>query len=223
MGWRPSIMVTQSDRLLTILLYFFGISGVLAVAVVCMPMSWMGSAHRWLGLGDMPTGPVVEYLTRSLSAFYALFGAVLLTCSRSSTIPTACSPDGIVGRSLRRSLHRDRRGRRHAVVVVGDGGADDDRRRCAHVSSGSSGFREAVVCKRPAADFVPHGASFRQPAVAGKFAIQPSMVRRPSRPAARRGGHAGAGEAGVTADIRVPCPTLPRPAAAGDGCHQSLD
>jgi hypothetical protein len=34
--------------------------------------------HRWLGLGEMPTGPVVEYLARSVSAFYALFGALFL-------------------------------------------------------------------------------------------------------------------------------------------------
>jgi hypothetical protein len=35
----------------------------------------MGAARRWLGLGEMPTGPVVEYLGRSLSAFYAVTGA----------------------------------------------------------------------------------------------------------------------------------------------------
>ena len=42
------------------------------------PVSWMAAAHRWLGLGEMPTGPVVEYLARSLSAFYALVGALCL-------------------------------------------------------------------------------------------------------------------------------------------------
>src|SRR5262249_34142568 len=30
------------------------------------------------GLGEMPTGPVVEYLARSLSAFYAVMGALCL-------------------------------------------------------------------------------------------------------------------------------------------------
>jgi hypothetical protein len=43
-----------------------------------MPVSWMVTTHRWLGLGEMPTAPVVEYLARSLSAFYAFFGAVCL-------------------------------------------------------------------------------------------------------------------------------------------------
>jgi hypothetical protein len=37
-----------------------------------------GRTHRWLGLGEMPTGPIVEYLARSLSAFYALVGALCL-------------------------------------------------------------------------------------------------------------------------------------------------
>ena len=29
---------------------------------VFMPVSWMAATHRWLGLGEMPTGPIVEYL-----------------------------------------------------------------------------------------------------------------------------------------------------------------
>src|SRR5262249_32666355 len=43
-----------------------------------MPFAWMGAVHRWLGIGQMPNGPVAEYLARSVSAFYALFGALLL-------------------------------------------------------------------------------------------------------------------------------------------------
>jgi hypothetical protein len=76
MGWRNGITAPQSDRLLTNLLYFIGISGLLAVVAVCVPMSWMATAHDWLGLGEMPAAPTVEYLARSLSAFYALFGAL---------------------------------------------------------------------------------------------------------------------------------------------------
>ena len=38
----------------------------------------MAAAHRWLGLGGMPTALVVEYLVRSVSAFYALVGALCL-------------------------------------------------------------------------------------------------------------------------------------------------
>ena len=49
-----------------------------ALVPVVMPWSWMAATHRWLGLGEMPTTPVVEYLARSLSAFYALVGALCL-------------------------------------------------------------------------------------------------------------------------------------------------
>jgi hypothetical protein len=70
--------MTKSDKALVILLRFAGVSALLALIAVFMPVSWMAATHRWLGLGEMPTGPVVEYLARSLSAFYALMGALCL-------------------------------------------------------------------------------------------------------------------------------------------------
>src|SRR5437660_7391266 len=70
--------MTKSDKVLVILLRFGGVIALFAVVAVLMPLSWMAATHRWLGLGEMPTGPVVEYLARSVSAFYALFGALCL-------------------------------------------------------------------------------------------------------------------------------------------------
>jgi hypothetical protein len=71
--------MTKSDKALVILLrYFGGIPGLFALAAVVMPVSWMAAAHRWLGLGEMSPAPVVEYLARSVSAFYALIGALCL-------------------------------------------------------------------------------------------------------------------------------------------------
>jgi hypothetical protein len=71
--------MTKSDKVLVILpRYFGGIPGLFALVAVVMPVSWMAAAHRWLGLGEMPTAPVVEYLARSVSAFYALLGALCL-------------------------------------------------------------------------------------------------------------------------------------------------
>lgn len=70
--------MTRRARILLFLLRFFGASGLFALIAVVMPVSWMTATHRWLGLGEMPTAPVVEYLARSLSAFYALFGALCL-------------------------------------------------------------------------------------------------------------------------------------------------
>jgi hypothetical protein len=68
----------RGDKLLTFLLRFFGVSALFALVAVVLPFSWMAATHRWLGLGEMPAAPVVEYLARSLSAFYALFGALCL-------------------------------------------------------------------------------------------------------------------------------------------------
>jgi hypothetical protein len=68
----------KSDRALAILLRIVGVGALFALVAVFMPLSWKATTHRWLGLGEMPTGPVVEYLARSLSAFYAIMGALCL-------------------------------------------------------------------------------------------------------------------------------------------------
>jgi len=75
-GW---LRMTKSDKVLVILFrYLLGVGSLFALVAVVMPFSWMAATHRWLGLGSMPTGPIVEYLARSLSAFYALVGALCL-------------------------------------------------------------------------------------------------------------------------------------------------
>ena len=70
--------MTRADKALVLLLRFVGVPALFALVAVFMPVSWMATTHRWLGLGEMPTGPVVEYLARSLSAFYAVMGALCL-------------------------------------------------------------------------------------------------------------------------------------------------
>jgi hypothetical protein len=70
--------MTKSEKVLVFLLRFVGVGSLLALVPVVMPFSWMAATHRWLGLGEMPTGQVVEYLARDLSAFYALMGALCL-------------------------------------------------------------------------------------------------------------------------------------------------
>ena len=42
------------------------------------PRTTNDQPHDLLGLGELPTGPVVVYLARSVSAFYAFFGALCL-------------------------------------------------------------------------------------------------------------------------------------------------
>jgi hypothetical protein len=70
--------MTKSDKVLVILLRLLGVTALFGLLAVVLPASWMGATHRWLGLGEMPTASVVEYLARSLSAFYALVGALCL-------------------------------------------------------------------------------------------------------------------------------------------------
>jgi hypothetical protein len=74
-GW---LAMTRADKVLRFLLRLVGVGSLFALVAVVMPSTWMAATHRWLGLGEMPTGPVVEYLARDLSAFYALVGALLL-------------------------------------------------------------------------------------------------------------------------------------------------
>lgn len=69
------------DRFLTVFLRVVGtVSGSAALCAV-MPLSAMDAAHRALGMGPLPQGPVVEYLARSTSAFYALLGVLLWAAS----------------------------------------------------------------------------------------------------------------------------------------------
>jgi hypothetical protein len=81
--------MTTSDKALVLLLRIVGVPALFALVAVFMPVSWMAATHRWLGLGEMPTGPVVEYLARSVSAFYAIMGALclVLTTDLSATGP----------------------------------------------------------------------------------------------------------------------------------------
>jgi hypothetical protein len=70
--------MTRSDKVLVFLLRFLGVTALFALVAVFLPFSWMAATNRWLGLGEMPTVSVVEYLARSVSAFYALLGALCL-------------------------------------------------------------------------------------------------------------------------------------------------
>ena len=70
--------MTNTAKALVLLLRIVGVGALFALVAVVMPTSWMAATHRWLGLGEMPTGPVVEYLARFLSVFYAVMGALCL-------------------------------------------------------------------------------------------------------------------------------------------------
>ena len=65
------------DRFLILFLRVVGTVAGSAALCAVMPLRAMDAAHRALGMGPLPDGPVVEYLARSTSAFYALVGALL--------------------------------------------------------------------------------------------------------------------------------------------------
>jgi len=66
---------------LAAVLRIFGLFDLLAILAVVAPRSWMAAAHAFVGLGDLPDGPIVGYLARSSSALYALHGAMILYVS----------------------------------------------------------------------------------------------------------------------------------------------
>lgn len=68
--------LTPAERRLRLFLRVVGAVTMLAVVAALMPGAWMARAHEALGLGLFPEAPIVRYLARSLSAFYALAGAL---------------------------------------------------------------------------------------------------------------------------------------------------
>ena len=71
----------NSERALKIVLRLMGSSSLTALVFVAAPYRWMDSIHASLGLGQFPDAPVVGYLARSTSAFYALMGGLFWVIS----------------------------------------------------------------------------------------------------------------------------------------------
>jgi len=69
--------MSRAERALTLILRLTGAVCMLALVAVVMPRRWMAVTHDWLGVGTFPDGPIVVYLARSLSAFYAILGGAL--------------------------------------------------------------------------------------------------------------------------------------------------
>ena len=81
--------VEQRVKLLKALLRLGGVVTVSAFAAMFLPEEWMASSHAWLGLGEFPRAPIVDYLTRSIAALYGFHGVLLLTVARD---PVALRP-----------------------------------------------------------------------------------------------------------------------------------
>ena len=73
--------MTTQERFPQVLLRVIGTAGLLAIPFVMLPYSWMDVIHQGLGLGRLPDAPIVGYLARSASAFYAILGGLFWTIS----------------------------------------------------------------------------------------------------------------------------------------------
>ncbi|HEY5911350.1 MAG TPA: hypothetical protein VJA21_12175 [Verrucomicrobiae bacterium] len=70
--------MNRNERILVWLLRLGGAVMLTALGAVVLPFDWMNSIHGQVGLGELPHVPIVGYLTRSISALYALHGALLV-------------------------------------------------------------------------------------------------------------------------------------------------
>ena len=65
------------QRLQSWLLRLAGTTEILAFIAVVMPRAWMEASHAWLGLGEMPGGPVLMFMIRQASYSYGMHGISL--------------------------------------------------------------------------------------------------------------------------------------------------
>jgi len=73
--------MNRSEKALVLILRVAAILLLTALVPSVMPSAWMQDIHRQLGMGELPEGPIVGYLTRSLSAMYAMHGALVFFVS----------------------------------------------------------------------------------------------------------------------------------------------
>ncbi|MBL7144475.1 MAG: hypothetical protein ISS76_09605 [Phycisphaerae bacterium] len=73
--------MTNHERFLKVFLRIIGTVALTALGAVAMPYSWMDAIHQGLGMGELPSEPIVGYLARSTSAFYAMLGGLMWVVS----------------------------------------------------------------------------------------------------------------------------------------------
>ena len=75
-------MRANPERILKLVLQINGWIMATAVFGVFLSHDQMATIHQWLGLGKFPDAKIVDYLARSLSAFYALMGVLYIVLAR---------------------------------------------------------------------------------------------------------------------------------------------
>jgi len=69
------------EKSLIIILRISGIMLITAFFAVIMPYDMMAKIHKALGLGHLPSIPILGYLARSVSLFYVMHGVIILYIS----------------------------------------------------------------------------------------------------------------------------------------------
>lgn len=69
--------MNRAEKALVLILRLTAALLLLALIPAVMPFAWMEEIHDHLGMGELPKGPIVGYLTRSISALYAMHGALV--------------------------------------------------------------------------------------------------------------------------------------------------
>jgi len=67
----------SADQFQSWLLRLGGSFEILAFVAVVMPRAWMETSHTWLGLGEMPDGPIIMFMIRQASYAYGMHGVSL--------------------------------------------------------------------------------------------------------------------------------------------------
>lgn len=80
---KTNILSEQLDiqlqfRFFIIFLKVCGITALFAIIFVFAPYKLMNSIYRLMEIGEMPSQPIVGYLARSTSWFYAVLGGLIL-------------------------------------------------------------------------------------------------------------------------------------------------
>ncbi len=71
----------KTELAVAMILRVLGIAALCALPAIFFPYRWMNAIHAFMGLGQLPDTPIVSYLARSLSMFYAMFGAIAVFVS----------------------------------------------------------------------------------------------------------------------------------------------
>jgi hypothetical protein len=71
----------NARTLLIALLRLTGLAMLCGLVFVFCPFGWMQKIHAAIGMGELTNTALMSYLTRTLSAMYAILGAILLFVS----------------------------------------------------------------------------------------------------------------------------------------------